>query len=128
MNSRFSNKANRHGVIAPLMALLFPVFLLLCGIVVNIAYMQLNRTELRVATDASARASGNKPQHSSRDGNSAPLRRHGADHAPEELEVERLDLFRGTGERGTSRRAPAHEPGLAQSPQGSFEGDPSPTG
>jgi len=40
------------------MALMLPVLLLFCGIVVNIAYMQLNRTELRVATDSAARAAG----------------------------------------------------------------------
>lgn len=48
----------RRGAVAPLMALILPVLLLFCGIVVNIAYMQLNRTELRVATDAAARAAG----------------------------------------------------------------------
>ena len=31
---------------------------MLCGIVVNVAYMQLTKTELRVATDAAARAAG----------------------------------------------------------------------
>ncbi len=52
--SRFT----RPGAIAPLMALLIPVILLISGIAVNFAYMQLNRTELRVATDAAARAAG----------------------------------------------------------------------
>ncbi|MGI9517022.1 MAG: vWA domain-containing protein [Pirellulaceae bacterium] len=49
---------NRRGAVAPLMALLFPVILLVCGVCVNIAYMQLNKTELRVATDSAARAAG----------------------------------------------------------------------
>ena len=50
--------STRCGAIAPLMAILFPVILLICGICVNFAYMQLNRTQLKVATDAAARAAG----------------------------------------------------------------------
>ncbi len=48
----------RRGAVAPLFALLIPIVMLVCGVVVNIAYMQLNKTELRVATDAAARAAG----------------------------------------------------------------------
>jgi hypothetical protein len=40
------------------MAFLIPVVLLVCGVCVNFAYMQLCRTELRVATDSAARAAG----------------------------------------------------------------------
>ena len=53
-----ASRTARRGAVAPLMALLIPVILLICGICVNFAYMQLNRTELRVATDAAARAAG----------------------------------------------------------------------
>lgn len=53
-----TNRSLRRGVIAPLMAFLIPVVLLLCGVCVNFAYMQLCRTELRVATDSAARAAG----------------------------------------------------------------------
>ena len=55
---KLNKRTDRRGAVAPLMALLLPLLLLFCGIVVNIAYMQLNRTELRVATDAAARAAG----------------------------------------------------------------------
>ncbi|MEM8680422.1 MAG: pilus assembly protein TadG-related protein [Planctomycetota bacterium] len=48
----------RKGAVAPLFALLLPVMILLSGFAINLAYMQLIRTELRVATDASARAAG----------------------------------------------------------------------
>lgn len=57
-NRNHTNQLNRCGAVAPLMALLLPVLLLICGVVINIAYMQLNRTELRVATDSAARAAG----------------------------------------------------------------------
>ena len=42
----------------PLVALLLPVLLILCSFVVNIAYMELTRTELRIASDAATRAAG----------------------------------------------------------------------
>lgn len=48
----------RKGAVIPLFAVLLPVLLILSGFAVNLAYMQLIRTELRVATDASARAGG----------------------------------------------------------------------
>ena len=59
MNMRINRQTHsRRGAVAPLMAIMIPVLLMLCGFVVNIAYMQLNRTQLRVATDAAARAAG----------------------------------------------------------------------
>jgi Mg-chelatase subunit ChlD len=42
----------------PLVALLLPVLLILCSFVINIAYMELTRTELRIASDAATRAAG----------------------------------------------------------------------
>ena len=51
-------KANRKGVTVVLFAILLPVLLLLAMIAVNIAHMQLTRTELKIATDAAARAGG----------------------------------------------------------------------
>ena len=49
---------NRNGVSLALIAVLLPVLILLCGFAINIAQVQLNRTELQCATDASARAAG----------------------------------------------------------------------
>lgn len=58
MSVNSTRRTVRRGAIAPLMAFLIPVVLLLCGVCVNFAYMQLCRTELRVATDSAARAAG----------------------------------------------------------------------
>jgi Ca-activated chloride channel homolog len=49
---------HRHGAVIPLFAILLPVLLILAAFGLNVAYMQLTRTELRVATDAAARAGG----------------------------------------------------------------------
>ena len=49
---------NRRGAILVLMVILLPVVLLLCAFAINMAYMELNRTEMYVAADAAARAGG----------------------------------------------------------------------
>ncbi len=62
--SRFSSTSfvqssrQRHGSVFALMALILPVLALLAAFCINSAQMQLNRTELMVATDAAARAGG----------------------------------------------------------------------
>ena len=56
-NKHFS-KSNRQGVTIVLFAVLLPVLVLLSMIAINIAHMQLTRTELKIATDAAARAGG----------------------------------------------------------------------
>ena len=48
--------AARRGAIAVLIVFFLPVFLIMAGFAVNVAYMQLCRAELRVAGDAAARA------------------------------------------------------------------------
>ena len=48
----------RNGAVAPLFALLLPVLFLLSGFAINLAYMQLLTTELKIATDAAAHAGG----------------------------------------------------------------------
>lgn len=48
----------RRGAVLPLFALLFPVLLILAGFAINLAYMQLTKLEIQVATDASVRAAG----------------------------------------------------------------------
>ncbi len=42
----------------PLVAILLPVMLILASFVVNLAYMELTRTELRIVSDAATRAAG----------------------------------------------------------------------
>ena len=48
----------RAGAVLPFIAVMLPVLLVLCAFAINIAYMQLTRTELKIATDAAARAGG----------------------------------------------------------------------
>ena len=48
----------RLGAILPLVAILLPIILIIGGMVINIAYMELARTQLQVASDAATRAAG----------------------------------------------------------------------
>ncbi len=56
--ARWRGPRLHRGAILPLFAVLLPVLLILAGFAINVAYMQLSRTELKVATDAAARAGG----------------------------------------------------------------------
>ncbi len=58
MITRHRARSARVGAITVLMALLLPVLVIVSAFTVNIAYLQLSRTELMVATDAAARAGG----------------------------------------------------------------------
>ncbi|QEG20857.1 vWA domain-containing protein [Mariniblastus fucicola] len=49
---------NRKGAVLPLFALMLPVILILCGFAINMAYMQLVATEMKVSTDVSSHAAG----------------------------------------------------------------------
>ncbi|MEM6799665.1 MAG: vWA domain-containing protein [Planctomycetota bacterium] len=53
---RHSQRNNRRGAILVLIAVIMPVFALMAAFAVDVAWMQLVRTELRTATDAAARA------------------------------------------------------------------------
>ena len=57
-NLKRTHRPPRRGAILPLVALLLPVLLILASFAVNLAYMELTRTELRIASDAATRASG----------------------------------------------------------------------
>ena len=48
----------RHAVIAPLFAFLLPVLLILSAFAVNLSYMQLTTTQLKITSDASSHAGG----------------------------------------------------------------------
>jgi Ca-activated chloride channel family protein len=52
------NVADRRGAMLPLVAMLLPVMLILSSFVINVAYMELTRTELRIVSDAATRAGG----------------------------------------------------------------------
>ncbi len=48
----------RRGALVPLFAITLPALLLLCAVAINIAHFRMLRTELKIATDASAHAAG----------------------------------------------------------------------
>ena len=48
----------RKGAIVPMFAILLPVLLIFCGFAINLAYMQVVTTELKIATDCAAHAGG----------------------------------------------------------------------
>ena len=50
----------RCGATLTLLAIMLPVILILAAFAVNVTYMELNRTELQIATDAAARAAGRR--------------------------------------------------------------------
>lgn len=50
--------ASRDGAVIPLFAIMLPVILILAAFAINIAYMELNRTEMYIASDAASRAAG----------------------------------------------------------------------
>ena len=48
----------RQGAVAPLFAFILPILFVLAGFAINLSYMQLLSTELKVSTDAAAHAGG----------------------------------------------------------------------
>ncbi len=55
---RRSSPQHRRGSLLVLFALMLPVMILLVALAINVAYMQLNRTQMFIATDAATRAGG----------------------------------------------------------------------
>lgn len=54
--NRRQSKCRRKGAVLVLLVLLLPVLIIFSAFAINIAYMELNRTEMIIATDAAARA------------------------------------------------------------------------
>ena len=54
--ARRSASQPKRGIIVMLIAFLLPVFVIIASFAINVAWMQLTRTELRTATDAASRA------------------------------------------------------------------------
>ncbi|MEL7497536.1 MAG: VWA domain-containing protein [Planctomycetota bacterium] len=52
------NPKQRRGAIIPLFAILLPLLLIFAGFAINLAYMQLTATELKITTDCAAHAGG----------------------------------------------------------------------
>ena len=55
---RKANQRNRKGIVLVLLAVIMPVLLVLCAIAINLAKVQLEQTELQIATDVATRAGG----------------------------------------------------------------------
>ncbi len=54
--SRRRSKATRRGVFVPLAVFLLAAVTIVCGYCINLSYMELVRSEQRLATDAAAKA------------------------------------------------------------------------
>jgi hypothetical protein len=54
----YRSKRTKQGVIAPLFAFILPVLLIFSAFAINLAWMQLTTTQLKIATDASSHAGG----------------------------------------------------------------------
>ena len=50
------SSCSRKGAIAPMVAVLLPILVLLVGFAVNVAYMEMIRTQLRISCDSAAKA------------------------------------------------------------------------
>ncbi len=50
----------RRAAVVPMVAIMLPVLLVLASFVINLSYMELSRTELRIASDSATRAAGHK--------------------------------------------------------------------
>ena len=55
---KIAKQSDRRGAIVPMFALLLPLLIIFCAFAVNLAYMQVVNTELKIATDAGAHAGG----------------------------------------------------------------------
>ncbi len=51
-------RTTRRGAVLVVLAIFLPVCLIMCAFAINVAYLELNRTELQITTDAAARAGG----------------------------------------------------------------------
>ena len=70
---KISKLSNRRGAVIPLFAVLLPVLLIFCGFAINLAYMQVVSTEMKIATDCAAHAGGRAMSVSQEDGTGKTL-------------------------------------------------------
>jgi hypothetical protein len=61
------NGRDRTGAIVPMFALFLPILFLLSGFAINLAYMQLVATEMKIATDVTSHAAGRAMSEAQRD-------------------------------------------------------------
>lgn len=65
---KIEKRSNRRGAVIPMFAILLPVLLIFCGFAINLAYMQVASTEMKIATDCAAHAGGRAMSVSQEDG------------------------------------------------------------
>ena len=70
---KIAKQPNRQGAVIPLFAVLLPVLLIFCGFAINLAYMQVVSTEMKIATDCAAHAGGRAMSVSQEDGTGLTL-------------------------------------------------------
>ena len=70
---KIAKQSNRQGAVIPLFAILLPVLLIFCGFAINLAYMQVVTTEMKIATDCAAHAGGRAMSASQEDGTGLTL-------------------------------------------------------
>ena len=58
-----SHQHLRRGAVAPVVAMILPALFILASMAINIAYMQLVSTEMKIAVDACAHAGGTRDEH-----------------------------------------------------------------
>ena len=58
LRKKKTNQRDRQGVLLVLLAVILPVLIALCAIAINLAKIQLEKTELQIATDVATRAGG----------------------------------------------------------------------
>jgi Mg-chelatase subunit ChlD len=89
---------------APLIGLLLPVLLILSCFVVNAAYMELTRMELRISSDAAARAAGYALQRTGDETSARTWARDAATRNPvarKKLQLADRDVVFGTADRAS---------------------------
>ena len=70
---KIEKRSNRRGAVIPMFAILLPVLLIFCGFAINLAYMQVASTEMKIATDCAAHAGGRAMSVSQEDGTGLTL-------------------------------------------------------
>ena len=70
---KIAKRSNRQGAVLPLFAILLPMLLIFCGFAINLAYMQVVSTEMKIATDCAAHAGGRAMSVSQEDGTGKTL-------------------------------------------------------
>ena len=104
MPSSRKQRATRRGAMLVLIAFCLPLLIIMAAFAVNVAWMQLVRTELRTATDAAARAAAKELSLSQ---NEAAARKEGQDAAlrnkvaGQPLKLAAADIVFGKGAQAT---------------------------